>query len=248
MDFRSSLYYCCFHLAGTGSTDRKKSKKNELTAASCLDFSISILYSLIMEKKQQHHQKKEKHHAKQKIQKPQLPDTYPVENEAYFNDVITFLEWHAPGRPFKYRSREYFINGFLIMIALEIILFLFSQYLLMVVVFSLVFLSFALSSVPPKSFHYKITSEGVLVENSFFIWEELYDFYFMKYHGQKALHIRTKTLFPGEIILTLGELTPQQIKEVLLHFLPFREHVEPGFIKKAGDWLERTFPLEKSQR
>lgn len=204
-----------------------------------------------MEKKEHHkqhssHPTHKKHQEQQPHEQPML-DSYPVENQAYFNDVVTYLEWHAPGRPFRYRNREYFVNGFLIMVAVEIILFLFSQYLLMIVVFALVFLSFALASVPPRTFRYKISSEGILVEDSFFIWDELYDFYFLKYHGQEALHVRTKTFFPGELILTLGEVTPEQIKSVLLHFLPFREHVEPTFMKKAGDWLERTFPLERSR-
>lgn len=164
------------------------------------------------------------------------------------HDVHTYLTWEAPGRPFRERSREYFINAFLIMMALEIILFLFSQYLLMTVVFSLVFLAFALASVPPRTFSYKISSEGILIENHFFIWEELYDFYFMKKHDQQVIHIRTKSYFPGELTLTLGDITPQQIKSILLHYLPFREYVEPTFLQKSGDWLEKNFPLEKNAR
>src|SRR5258705_12139097 len=101
-----------------------------------------------------------------------------------YSDVKTYLEWDAPGRPFKQRSREYFINAFLIMMAVEIILYFFSQYLLMFLVFSLVFLAFSFASVPPRKFHYKISSEGILIEKSFFIWDELYDFYFFKHHGK----------------------------------------------------------------
>src|SRR5687768_9172066 len=87
----------------------------------------------------------------------------------YPSEVKTLLSWHAPGRPFVHRSKQYFINIILIMLALEIILFLFSQYMLMLVVFSLVFLSYALATVPPHDFHYKVTSEGILVEDHFFL-------------------------------------------------------------------------------
>lgn len=166
----------------------------------------------------------------------------------HYHDVKTFLSWQAPGRPFKHRSREYFINAFLIMMAVEIILFLFSQYLLMMVVFSLIFLAFALSSVPPKTFNYKISSEGVLIDKTFFIWEELYDFYFFKHHGEETLYITTKSFFPGEITLTLGDVPVQQIKAVLLSYLPFREYVEPTSLEKMGRWLEHNFPLERTAR
>lgn len=169
-------------------------------------------------------------------------------DQIYQHEVKTYLSWDAPGRPFRERSREFFINGFLIMAAVEIILFLFSQYLLMMVVFSLVFLSFALASVPPRTFFYKVSSEGILIENHFFIWEELYDFYFLKRHGAEVLHIRTKAYFPGELTLTLGNVPPQQIKSILLRYLPFREYVEPTFLQKSGEWLERNFPLERNAR
>jgi len=170
----------------------------------------------------------------------------PIPPEFY--DVEEILSWHAPGRPFKQHSREYFINAFLITVAVEIILFFFSQYMLMVLVLSLVFLAFALASIPPRSFSYIISTEGILVDKDFFIWDELYDFYFMKIHGKDVLHVRTKTLFPGELVITLGDVPPEQIKGVLLLYLPFRIHVEPGFVQKAGDWLERNFPLERELR
>lgn len=140
------------------------------------------------------------------------------------------------------------MNGFLLMMAVQIILFLFSQYLLMLVVFSLLFLSFALSSVPPRMFHYKISSQGILVDKSFFIWEELYDFYFFKHHGKETLHVTTRSFFPGELTLTLGDISIEDVKKALLPFLPFREHVEPTWLEKAGDWLESNFPLERSAR
>lgn len=162
------------------------------------------------------------------------------------HDVKTFLTWHAPGRPFKEHSKEYFINGFLIMMALEIILFLFAQYLLMLVVFSFVFLSYSLAIVPPKDFYYKITSEGIRIEDHVFIWEELYDFYFLTHHEEDTLHIRTKAYLPGELTITLGDISVGQIKKVLLPYLPYREYVRPNFTEQAGDWLTQNFPLERS--
>lgn len=170
----------------------------------------------------------------------------PKQEEQSYHDVKTLLSWHAPGRPFKKHSKEYFINIFLIMTAVEVIIFLFHMYLLMLVVLSLAFLAFALAIVPPHVFYYKITSEGVRIEDSFFIWEELYDFYFTKHDGIEVVKIGTKAYIPGELTLILGEITPQQIKRAILPYLPFREYVRPTYTQKAGDWLEKNFPLEKS--
>lgn len=162
------------------------------------------------------------------------------------HDVKTFLEWHAPGRPFSEHSKEYYTNGFLIMVALEIIVYIVSKdFFLMAAIFSLVFLWFALSSVRPHDFYYKITSEGIRIEDYFFIWDELYDFFFVRHHDQEVLYLTTKDYFPGELKLTLGDVNPEEIKSILLHYLPYREYVKPTFIEKSGEWLSKNFPLEK---
>jgi hypothetical protein len=162
------------------------------------------------------------------------------------HDVQVFLEWHAPGRPFVERSREYFINGFLILIALEISAFLlFKDFFLMAAMLSLVFLWFALSFVPPHNFYYRITSEGIRVEDHFFIWDELYDFFFMEHHDKQVLYLTTKSYFPGELKITLGDLEVEDIKRVLLPYLPYREYVKPTLMEKSGNWLSKNFPLEK---
>lgn len=170
----------------------------------------------------------------------------PKHPEPLYHDIQTLLSWHALGRPFKKHSKEYFINIFLIVTAVEVIIFLFHMYLLMLVILSLAFLAFTLAIVPPHMFYYKITSEGIRIEDSFFIWDELYDFYFTKHNGVDVVKIGTKSYIPGELTLMLGDITPQQIKTAILPFLPFREYVRPTFTQKAGDWLEKNFPLEKS--
>ena len=163
-----------------------------------------------------------------------------------WHEVKTLLDWEAPGRPFKRRSREYFINAFLLTMIIEIILFLFSQYLLMFVVFSLLFLSYAMASVPPRSLSYQISSEGVRVENHFYIWKELYDFYVLKQYDDETIYIRTNLFYPGELTIMPGDHDTEEIKKLLARYIPFREYVEPTFLQRSGEWLERNFPLEKN--
>lgn len=169
-----------------------------------------------------------------------------LDDEYYYGDVRTLLSWSSAGRPFKKRTKQFYLTALLIMLFVEIIFFLFSQYVLMLVVLALVFVSFALASIPPKDFHYKVSTEGIRVEDHFYLWQELYDFYFKKEHGIETLRVRTKDFIPGELTLTLGDVDKNHVKQVLLHFLPFREYVKPTFMEKSGDWLSKNFPLEKS--
>ena len=161
------------------------------------------------------------------------------------NEVRTILEWTAPGRPFRKRGKQYYLTSLLIMLLVEVILFLFSQYLLMLVVASLVFVAFVLNTVAPSNFKYRISTEGITVEDHFFLWQELYDFYFKKKEGIDVAHVRTHSFIPGELTLTLGGVDREHVKSALLPYLPFREIIKPTFMDKSADWLTKNFPLEK---
>ncbi len=165
--------------------------------------------------------------------------------EEAYEDVEILLTWTASGRPFRKRGREYFLNVLLIALLIEVILFLFAQYPLMLVVASLVFVSFALATVPPRDFKYRISTEGFTVEDHFFLWQELYDFYFTHRDGMDVLHLRTHSYLPGELTISLGSLSKEEVKSALLLFLPYREVIRKTFTEKSGDWLRRNFPLEK---
>ena len=182
----------------------------------------------------------------QKKHQEHLPQEHEFSHDYYPMDVKTLLSWTSPGRPFKKRSKQYYLTALLIMLFVEVILFLFTQYLLMLVVLSLVFVNFALESVAPKDFHYRISSEGIKIEDHFFLWQELYDFYFKKINGADVLHVRTVAFLPGELTLTLRDIDREHIKQALLPYLPFREYVKPTFMEKSGDWLAKNFPLEKA--
>jgi len=179
--------------------------------------------------------------------KPEHSKTEPSKNEStvHPNEIRTILQWTAPGRPFRKRGKQYYLTSLLIMLLVEVILFLFSQYLLMLVVFSLVFVAFALATVAPSDFKYRISTEGITVEDHFFLWQELYDFYFKKREGIDVVHIRTHSFIPGELTITLGNTDREHVKSALLSYLPYREVIKPTFMEKSADWLTKNFPLEK---
>lgn len=175
-----------------------------------------------------------------------LPKPENKEQDNHPHAVKTILEWSAPGRPFRKRGRQYYLTSLLITLLVEIILFLFSQYLLMLVVLSFIFVAFTLASVAPSNFKYRISSEGITIQDHFFLWQELYDFYFKKREGVDVVHIRTHSFLPGELTLTLGDIDREHVKSALLPYLPYREFIKPTFMEKSGDWLAKNFPMEKT--
>lgn len=162
-----------------------------------------------------------------------------------YSDVKTHVSWSAPGRPFRKKGREFFYSSLLIVFLIEVILFIFSEYLLMFVVITLYFFSVILAIVPPKNFHYRISTQGIKVEDHFYIWDELYDFYFKNIDGIEVLIVRTQGMIPGELRISLGEVPSDHIRRVLIGYLPYREVVKPTFMEKSGEWLAKSFPLER---
>lgn len=173
-------------------------------------------------------------------------DISEEESPEEYHDVKTLLSWTAPGRPFRKKNREFYLSALLIFFLVEVIAFLFGQFQLMLAVAAITFLSLTLATVPPKNFHYRISTEGVKIEDHFYIWGELYDFFFKKIDRVDTLIIRTEALIPGELKLTLGDIPKDHARRVLVSFLPYREVVRETFMEKAGDWLSRNFPLDRA--
>lgn len=162
-----------------------------------------------------------------------------------FNEIKTFLSWSAPGRPFKKRTKNYYAMSLLISFLLVVMALLAHELMLALVILSFLFVAMALNTVPPKNFHYKITTGGITIEDHFFLWQELYDFYFKKrFDSIEILHIRTRALLPGEITLTVGHVNKEHIKSILTNYLPYREIITPTFVDKSATWLTTNFPLE----
>lgn len=161
------------------------------------------------------------------------------------HEVRTLLTWKAHSRPYRKRQRQYYVNILLIVLALEVILFLFSEYVLMLVVLSIAFVSFAFALTPPDEVEYKISTEGISINDHFYLWQELYDFYFKQRGHIIFLHVRTKAYLPGELIMLLGDVPRETMRATLLPFLPYREVVRSTFTEQAGDWIVKTFPLDK---
>lgn len=167
------------------------------------------------------------------------------QHKSHYQDTRTLLSWTAPGRPYKKRSKEFYVSGLVLVLLLDIILFIFSEYLLMFVVLTLYFFSVILSATPPQRYHYRISTQGIKIEDHFYIWDELYDFYFKMAEGVEIAVIRTHGIMPGELKLTLGEVPTDHIRRVLMNYIPYREVVRPTFMERGGEWLAKTFPLER---
>jgi len=153
------------------------------------------------------------------------------------------IEWEAPVRLFKKRDREYFSTIGAIAFLLIIILLFLKEWLLIVVIIALSFVSYVLATVPPGKTKHRITNRGVSTGGRNYFWPELGRFWFRKKWGQGILEIETIFGLPRRLMLLLGEANKEEIKKILSDYL-LEEKPEKAWMDRASDWLSKQMPLE----
>lgn len=154
-----------------------------------------------------------------------------------------YLSWMSPSRLFKKRDREYFTNVGAIVVLLTVILVFAREYVLIAAVFSIVFLIYVLSTVPPEEVKHRITNLGIESSERFYRWEEFADFWFEEQWGQVMLVLRP--IYAPRVIMLLGNQDRDKVRTYIARHIPFREHPEKTWVDNAASWLTHKIPLEK---
>lgn len=155
---------------------------------------------------------------------------------------LTVIEWEAPSRPFKARSRQFFSSILIIGLLISLILFFAGQVLPIAVVVAIIFLVYVMSVVPPGMVKHALTTSGIRIENKLYYWEEMGTFWYTQKYGQKLLHIEIAR-FPTRLVMLLGEVTEEEMTRILSEVL-IQHQPEPTFYEKATEWLQEKIPLE----
>lgn len=155
-------------------------------------------------------------------------------------DLVT---WTAPARPFKRRNREFFITVIAMASVAGFVLFLIEGWLPVVLIISLVFLFYVMSTVEPENIQYKITTKGINVGGSTTTWDVMGRFWFAKRFDSELLVVETATL-PGRLEVIVGSDVKEPIKKAVSDYL-VHEEVPPSYLDKAALWVSKRMPGNK---
>ena len=172
-----------------------------------------------------------------------------VENEA--RPVVVRREaerdlivWSAPARPFKRRDREFYVTIIAIAAIVGLILFLVEGLMPVVLIVSLVFLFYVMSTVEPENIEYKITSKGIKVAGKRTDWELLVRYWFSRRFNNELL-IFESLILPGRIEFVIDSAKKEEIKRSLSPYLP-EEAAPPSYLDKAANWFAGKLPGNSS--
>jgi len=146
----------------------------------------------------------------------------------------TLLEWDAPERMFKKRTREFYRKIAIIIIFFALLLLIIKEFLLIVVLGIVFFVVYVFHTVPPRVIHHKVTTNGLdYASLHLYRWDELESFFIEKKEDTHMLVINTKNPLPGRILLLLDErLNQDKVTKVLNEYISIVENPEVGVLDK----------------
>jgi hypothetical protein len=151
--------------------------------------------------------------------------------------------WTAPARLFKRRGRQFYVTVFAIAGIVSLILFLAEGIMPVILIVSLVFLYYVLSTVQPENIEYKVTTKGIRIANKLTEWQSLNRYRFSKRFDNNLMIIDT-SFIPGRIELIINPGIKDQLKKEISAYIPYEE-VPAGAIDRATNWFAEKMPGNK---
>jgi hypothetical protein len=148
--------------------------------------------------------------------------------------------WRAPARPFKRRGREFWVKTVAIAGVVGLILFLIEGFMPVILIISLVFLFYILTTVEPEEIEYKVTNKGVKIAGRRTEWGLLTRYWFSRRSGNELLVFEILTL-PGRLELVVNSKEKEAIKKALSAYLP-EEEAPPTNLDKVANWFSKKLP------
>ncbi len=148
--------------------------------------------------------------------------------------------WTAPARPFKRRDREFYVTLAAMAGIVALILFLVEGFMPVILIVSLFFLFYVLSTVEPENVEYKITTKGIKIEERRTAWSLLGRFWFSKRFDHDLLVIESMNL-PGRIEFVVLPEKKAEIQKTLSAYL-VEEEIPPSFLDKSANWFSKRLP------
>ena len=153
------------------------------------------------------------------------------------------FSWKAPIRPFKRRDREFWITTIVIAVIFGLILFLVEGVMPVILIISIVFLFYVLSTVKPEETDYEITNMGIKIVDKTTPWEILTRYWFSKRYNSNLL-IFEMVSFPGRLELVIHEKDKESLKKQLNQYV-VEEEVPPSNLDRTANWFSKKFPGNK---
>lgn len=164
--------------------------------------------------------------------------TLKENEEVGVHDAIaekSIFEWSAQARPFRRRTREFYVTAASIGVLFGLILFLIDGIMPVLLMVGFGFLFYVLHNVEPEKAEYKITNYGLRVSGSLIPWDNIGRFWFSERLGSDVLVLETGGLI-GRIELVYDKKDREKLEKTLKKYL-LHEEAAPTILDKSANWV-----------
>ncbi len=156
---------------------------------------------------------------------------------------VTLIEWEAPDRPFKKRSRDFYRRIAIILIFFSVLFLIIKDFWLILFFGIFFFVVYVFTSIPPRKVVHKITTNGVYYASEHnYPWDQLLDFFFVKKDDTDFLVFDTVEKFPGRLYLILSEdVDKKKLQEIVNEYVSIIEEPETTYLDRMTSYLANKF-------
>jgi hypothetical protein len=163
------------------------------------------------------------------------------------NPQVIYL-WKAPLRPYKKRSKLILRFYVALSLLLSLIIFFFGDKILLLPIWSILFLFYTLTITPPPEVENKITTFGIESAGVIASWENLSYFYFGRRFGFDTLTIVSQPPFFYHFYLVLpNNEVKEKVFSILTQHLIYQEKPKKTLTDKIADFFLSLLPEEEEE-
>jgi hypothetical protein len=156
--------------------------------------------------------------------------------------------WKAPLRPYKKRSKIILRFYVALSLLLSLIIFFFGDKILLLPIWSILFLFYTLTITPPPEVENKITTFGIESAGVIASWENLSHFYFGRRFGFDTLTIVSQPPFFYHFYLVLpNNEVKEKVFSILTQHLIYQEKPKKTLTDKIADFFLSLLPEEEEE-
>ena len=163
-------------------------------------------------------------------------------NELDMGDEKVLHTWKSVERPHKKWSKEIYSTVIVLAVLVSIVFFFIEGFMLVLLIWAVVFMAWAISKTEPVIREHKITDKGIRTGGSLYRWEIMRIFWLEKKWDKKLLRVLLSK-FPGQLVIVYDQEEEKKIREVMSKFLPL-EKPEATWTDRLVKWFGEKLPLE----
>lgn len=166
-----------------------------------------------------------------------MPNT---ERQSFDEKIL--LEWEAYERPQKKWSKEFYSTVVVMAVLASIIFYSIEGFMPVLVIWSLVFMLWAMSRTEPRLEKYAVSSWGLKTQDRIYRFESINQFWFETKWGARLMRINLAQA-PWHIVLLIDPEKEKKIKELMLQKTIYQEP-PITWIDRLVKWMGEKLPLE----